>query len=181
MQIYAATKRAKSTANRVRAILHISTFKRRINQIPDAKVANYHLFKARACMRRKDFSFWWECDQHFTWHLKNNQSRLEIYFGTRLDARSREKHMISNNRSEHFDLTRNVHLQFLAFEKNKIKWSRSGCTNRVSSFSPFPGEPVNSPKHEFEQANISLAKLRVILTLSRETADKDHEYCIRGW
>ena len=58
--------------------------------------------------------------------------------------------------------------------------SRSGWTNRVSSFSPFPGEPVNSSKHEFEQANISLAKLRAILTLSRETADKDHEYYIRG-
>ena len=155
MQIFAYTEWAKLTTNRVRAIQDILRLKWRINRIPDPNAANYRLFLARA-KAAECFSSWRECDEHFTWHLKNNQSRLETLFW---DAFRREIARVTHDivLSIAVVLTRYELLRFLTFTK-KVLRSRPQSSNQFSRFSPFPGEPENSSKHEFEQANISLAK-----------------------
>lgn len=158
MQICAPTLRTKIDYKSRSCDSRQSKFDKTLNQIPDLNKANYVLFLARARMVN-GISLWRKCDQHFTWHLKNNQSRLEIYFGTRLDERSRAAHMISNNRSGSCWPDPGAHLYFRPSKKNQMSAICAYESNlKFFLILPFPGEPEKSTKHEFEQANISLAK-----------------------
>lgn len=67
--------------------------------------------------------------------------------------------MISNNRSGSCWPDPGVHLYFRPSKKNQMSAICAYESNlKFFLILPFPGEPEKSTKHEFEQANISLAK-----------------------
>lgn len=67
---------------------------------------------------RQQRSFRLISERAFTWHSRNNQSRLEIYFGTRLDAIASGTHDIEQSIALFLNAWPDVNLRFLAFEKN---------------------------------------------------------------
>ena len=116
-------------------------------------------------------SLWRKCDQHFTWHLKNNQSRLEIYFGTRLDERSRAAHMISNNRSGSCWPDPGVHLYFRPSKKNQM----SAICAYESNLKFFFNFAISRGTWKINQARIwtgeyFIGQTSAVLTLSHQTA-----------
>lgn len=134
-----------------------SKFDKTLNQIPDLNKANYVLFLARA---RGEWDFFvakmWpafyvtlERQSVETWDLFWDAFRREIASRTH-DIKQSIGILLTRSRCSSL---------FPAFQKKSDERDLYvRIKSQVFLILPFPREPEKSTKHEFEQANISLAK-----------------------
>lgn len=152
MQISTATNRSESNRLETRS----ETFSNEDDLI--MKMILRECSQLRLILRarvRRQRSFGLISERAFTWHSRNNQSRLEIYFGTRLDAIASGTHDIEQSIAMFLKSRPDVISNFLPSKKNSDK----PCERvQLLRFPLFPGKPVKPSKHEFEQANIPLAQ-----------------------